>query len=101
MAGADVRKVVHDRAVGHVAVAAGGGDRQQVAEQLGLAVEASIGVVARVGGVLDLGREDHPVREAEVAREAEGHLPLRGGERRRVGGDGQGPLAEHAVRAHR
>src|SRR5919197_1142367 len=101
VSGPEVAEVVEHEPVGDVRETLGGGERCEVPEQLGLAVIAALGVVARVGGVFDLVRTNGPVRETELAGHLAGQRPLLTGERCAVRRHGQGAAAQHLVRAHR
>ena len=90
LAGTVVAQVVHVHAVNDVAVAALAADFVEAREELVLAVEAAVGRVAEVVGVVEFVGLDVLVRDSELRDEGFGVALVRFGKGSRVGGDGDG-----------
>ena len=73
----------------------------QAREQLVLAVEAAVGIVAHVVGIVEFEGLDVLVGDAELAHEGFGIALVRFRHGGRIGGDGERAVAQHAVRGPR
>ena len=98
LAGAIVAQIVDIHAIGDVLDAAFARHHFQARKQLVLAMEAAVGIVLDVVGIIELARRDIFVTEAPLASERLGILLVRFGNGCRIRGDGQCVFAEDAVR---
>ena len=97
LAGTIIGQIVGIHPVYHVLVTARAAHLLETREQLVLAVEAAVGIVAGVVGILELGGADVLVHQAESLDERLGVALVGFGKRGRVGGDGDGIGTEHVV----
>ena len=97
LAGTIIAQIVRVHPVDDVLVTARAAHLLQTREQLVLAVEAAVGIVAGVIGIVELGGPDVLVHDAESLDERLGVALVGFGKRGRVGGDGDGVGTEHAV----
>jgi hypothetical protein len=94
-AGAIVAEIVDDDPRGDEGDAAGFPLALGHRVELGLAVEAAVGAVLRVAGVVDLVRVDELVAGADGAGDGRRLFALAGGQAGAHGGDADGAVAEH------
>src|SRR5215472_167161 len=101
LAGAIIAEVILVHAIDDVLVAALAADFAKTREELVFAVEAAVGVVAQVIGIVELAALDVFVHDAELLHEGFEIALVGFGQRRRIGGDGEGAGAQHAMRGPR
>jgi hypothetical protein len=101
LAGPVVAQIVGIYAVDDVGDAALAADFFQARKQFVLAVEAAVGVVLQVIGILEFARLDIFVRDSELPHEGLGIALVRLRDGSRIRGHGQSVAAQHLVRSPR